>query len=398
LAFTHGKGLNLFRSKSMCLKFVLSSFLVSFFLSFFFSPFVPKVRASDVPGSKTGKHLFKHYCAVCHGVTGAGNGLNADHLGDVQPTDLTSEDIDKLDDEEIYEVIEGGGIAIDLSYYMPPWGAVFSENQIHSIVAYIRALSAANGSPEAAVVRFSDLKKQGDEGCVACHSKEKNLLRPIAPNIGHEGSKWKPEALLTFLREPRKLRPNGFMPFTKAKMPNFYFTDQELTALTDYLMTLKDEGLKPDVLMGWDSSDPAVIEEGEFLFVEEYACDGCHGRSPGDDGGIVGPELSNAVARIQPEWLYYWLKNPQAMRPDTPMPNFKMSDSQIKAILAYMLSLDGGEPQAVTVSDSSSDPESISKGKRIFEEKNCVGCHLADSFNTQLGLQGERSAEETLKP
>lgn len=386
------KVLNLFESKSIYFKLVLPLFFIYLFSGLLLSPLVSQAGVSDTPDPKVGKHLYKHYCAVCHGVAGAGDGLNADHLGDVHPTDLTSEDIDKLDDEEIYEVIEGGGIAIDISYYMPPWGAVFSENQIHSIVAYIRTLSEAQGVRLA--VRIGDLGAGGKGRCPICHAKEKNLLRPIAPNIGHEGSKWRPEALSAFLREPGKLRPNGFMPFTKARMPNFFFTDQEVAALTDYLMTLKDEGLRTDVLMGWDPSDPAVIEEGEFLFVEEYACDGCHKRSPDGEGGIVGPELSNAVERIRPEWLYYWLKNPQAIRPDTPMPNFSMSDSQIKAVLAYLLSLNGGGAKAMTVSDSVSDPVSISKGKRIFEGKNCIGCHLVDSFNTQLGSEDERSAEE----
>lgn len=393
MAFMHRKVLNLFESKVTGLKFVFSLFLIYFSFSFFLPPLVSQAGASDTPDPKVGQHLYKHYCAVCHGVTGAGDGLNADHLGDVHPTDLTSEDIDKLDDDEIYEVIYGGGIAIDISYYMPPWGAVFSESEIHSLVAYIRTLSEGQGSP-AKEIRIGDLGARGKGRCPICHAKERNLLRPIAPNIGHEGSKWKPEALSAFLREPRKLRPNGFMPFTKAKMPNFFFTDQEVAALTDYLMTLKDEGLKADVLMGWDPSDPAVIEEGEFLFVEEYACDGCHKRSPGGEGGIVGPELSHTVERIRPEWLYYWLKNPQAMRPDTPMPNFKMSDSQIKAVLAYILSLNDGGSQAMTVSDFVSDSVSISKGKRILETKNCIGCHLIDSFNTQLGLKGEIPAED----
>jgi len=336
-----------------------------------------------------GKHLFKHYCAVCHGISGKGNGLNADSLGDVHPTDLTNSEFDKYDDQEVYEVIEGGGAAVDISYYMPPFGAVFSEDQINNIVAYIRTLSEAQAE-QAAAVRLGDLGMREDSKCVMCHAKESNLLRPIAPNIGHEGTKWKPEALASFLREPKKLRPNGFMPFTKAKMPNFFFTDQELAALVDYLMTLKDEGLRSDVLMGWNPSDPVMIEEGEFLFNEEYACDGCHKSSPGGEGGVVGPELSDAMSRLRPEWVYYWMKNPQAMRPDTPMPNFNMSDEQARAVLAYLMGLSPSGSKATAVVSLNSDPASIFKGKRIAEGKNCAGCHLMNSFNTQLSLEAAR--------
>lgn len=374
----------MFESKSVRLNLVLSSFFFFILVGFSLSPFVLQAEASDAADAKVGKHLFKHYCAVCHGVTGTGNGVNADRLGDVEPADLTSESIDKLDDEEIYEVIDGGGAAIDISYYMPPWGALFSESQMWSLVAYIRTLSAANGAEEAAAVRLADLKKQGDEGCVACHSKEKNLLRPIGPNIGHEGSKLNREWVAGFMKQPERLRPIGYMPLSKAKMPNFYFTDAEVDALVDYLMTLKDEGIHPSVLMGWNSSDPDEIEKGQILFEEDYACDGCHTRGS-DEGGIVGPDLSYAAERIRPEWMFYWIKNPQRIRPDSPMPNFNMPDDQIRSILSYIYSLAGDASLAVTVSgEARADSEKLAKGKKILEAKNCKGCHLIDSFNSQL--------------
>ncbi len=369
--------------------------VVLLFLVFYLTTFVGSPAYAEA-NPVEGKHLFKHYCAVCHGLSGKGDGINADSLGDVHPTDLTSSDIDKLDDEEIYEVIEGGGAAIDVSYFMPPWGEVFSEDQINSIIAYIRALSEEQGDPAIVAVRISGVGKKGEGKCLVCHAKENSLINPIGPNIGHEGSKWYPEALAEFLKEPGRLRPNGFMPFTKSKMPNFFFSDAEMTALVDYLMTLKDEGVQPDVLMGWDPSDPALIEEGEFLYIEEFACDGCHKRSPGGEGGIVGPELSNAMGRIRPEWVYYWLKNPQVMRPDTPMPNFKMSDDQTRSILAYLMSLVSGGSKATTVSNPIADPASVAKGQRIVEGKNCSGCHLMDSFNSQLGLEDDGLNEEAV--
>jgi len=397
LALTRGRGLSLLERKITIAK--LSSFLfVAVFLLIFFlhSPFL--AQASEEPSPKVGKHLFRHYCAVCHGVSGKGDGVNADYLGDVHPADLTSESIDKLDDEEIYEVIEGGGAAVDISYYMPPWGAVFSESQIHSIVAYIRTLSAANGSKEGAVVRFSDLGKQGDEGCVACHSKEDNLLQPIGPNIGHEGSKLKKEWLAGFLKRPERLRPIGYMPLTKSKMPNFYFTDAEVDALVAYLMTLKDEGVNRQVLAGWNPTDPDEIEKGQIYFEEDYACDGCHTRSADGPGGIVGPDLLYAAKRILPEWMFYWIKNPQRIRPDSPMPNFNIPDDQIRSILAYIYSLAGDASIAMTVADeASADAAQLAKGKKIVESKNCRGCHLIDSFNSQSGVAEMIESEISLE-
>ncbi|MFQ5597654.1 MAG: c-type cytochrome [Nitrospiria bacterium] len=343
------------------------------------------VRAEANP--REGKHLYRHYCAVCHGESGKGNGINADMLGDVHPTDLTTPEFDKYSDEEIFEVIDGGGEAVDISYYMPPWGAVLTEGQMDSLVAYIRTLSEEKGTPLPETVRLPDLGVKGDGQCLVCHAKSTNLLRPIAPNIGHEGSKWRREALLKFLKQPEKLRPNGFMPFTKAKMPQFYFSDEEAEALADYLMTLKDEGISPNILKGWDPSDPEEIEKGLIFFEEDYACDGCHKRAPDGEGGIVGPELSDAFERIRPEWMFYWIKNPQAMRPDSPMPNFKIPDNDIRSILAYLASLSGKPSNTMSVSDTSPRPDRIAKGKRIVEGKNCGGCHRIDSYNSQADVE-----------
>ena len=387
MAFTHGKGLNLFVRKGRVSE---SSFSLSFLLFVFLLIFSPvSVAAQGDEGSganlKNGKHLYKHYCAACHGSSGKGNGVNSDHLGDVHPTDLTGSSIDKLDDEEIYEVIAGGGAAVDISYYMPPWASVLSKEQIHSLIAYIRTLSEANGATVSIIVRFADVRNQG-EACVVCHSKEKNLLRPIGPNIGHEGSKLRKDWLRGFLKQPEDLRPIGFMPLTKAKMPNFYFTDAEVDALVDYLMTLKDEGINPKALLGWNPTDPKEIEKGQIYFEDDYACDGCHKRSPDGDGGIIGPDLLNAVERIRPEWMFYWIKNPQLIRPDTPMPNFQIPDDRIRSILSYLYSLGSKVPLTSTVQDDSSvDPDRLAKGKKLVEVKNCQGCHLIDSSNSQLG-------------
>ncbi len=393
LACTYGKGLDLHGREKTVFRLVRLVVPICLVVSVVIS--LPSLAQGEEPDPRQGKHLYEYYCAVCHGVSGKGDGLNADSLGDVHPTDLTDSAIDKLDDEEIYETIEGGGAAIDISYYMPPWGSVFSPEQINDLVAYIRTLSEENGTKLSDVVRFVDLKKTGDEKCLVCHSKEATSLRPIGPNIGHEGSKLNKEWLTRFLKQPERLRPIGYMPFSKAKMPNFYFTDAELDALVAYLMTLKDAGINSSVLTGWDPTDSAEIEKGEFLFIEQYACDGCHKRSADGEGGVVGPELSYALERIRPEWLFYWIKNPQAIRPDSPMPNFNIPDDEIRSLLAYLYSISGNASAARTVANEAMpDPEQLKKGKKLVETKNCMGCHMIDSFNSQIDRGNTAHADE----
>lgn len=73
--------------------------------------------------------------------------------------------------------------------------------------------------------------------------------------------------------------------------------------------------------------------------VEKYGCRNCH-RIDGV-GALTGPEL-DAVVRRDKEGdpahvtLRLWLRNPKGVRPNTPMPNFHLSDSEIEAIIMYL--------------------------------------------------------------
>ncbi|HLG21409.1 MAG TPA: cytochrome c, partial [Candidatus Manganitrophaceae bacterium] len=94
-----------------------------------------------------GRHVFNRYCTPCHGESGRGDGYNAVNL-DPHPRDLTDRGeqyMAKLTNEEIYEVVEKGGRGVELSPLMPSWGKVFSEEEIWSVVAYVRTLHPYKG-------------------------------------------------------------------------------------------------------------------------------------------------------------------------------------------------------------------------------------------------------------
>ncbi len=356
-------------------------------------------------GLRVGKHLFTHYCAVCHGLSGKGNGVNAGNL-DPHPSDLTGAEATKLSDREIYEVIEKGGGAVELSVEMPPWGRTLSPSQIRALVAYIRVLGNPKASlEEGAQIRFFQLQTGGEETCPVCHIKAAGGP-PIAPNLGHAGSKLNSQWLYQFLKNPQRVRPVGFIPLTKARMPNFYFSDEELRALTEFLMTQRDRGISATAARGVVRS-AAEAERGRRLFVDKYGCPGCH-RTGGQEGGIVGPDLTMAPRRLKPEWVYYWLKNPQAIRPDSPMPDFGLPDSEIYSLIAYVLSLEEGKSKGTPVSAPFPAPfasplppaegafgtplvsivqspsgEWVKKGEKLVKDKNCVACHTLDPFNSQ---------------
>lgn len=339
---------------------------------------------------KDGRALFEHYCAVCHGKAGKGNGVNAEYL-DPSPADLTDAEIVDRSDEEIYKVIELGGAGVDLAPTMPTWGHTLSNDQIKLLVSYVRALQKAPPHPRG--VRLSDIKV-GEGQCPVCHIKRGN--RQIAPDLSHEGSKFNSDWLVQFLKNPDRIRPVGFIPLTKTRMPNFNFTDEEANAVAAYLMTLKEDRFSSVRVSGLDRSE-AAVEEGKALFSDIYGCDGCHKSSEKGEGGIVGPNLSLAAGRLQPAWIYAWLKNPQSIRPDSPMPNFALSEQDIRYLMAYILSL-GKEGAAAQVDVS---PAVIDKGKGLVEKKNCLFCHILNvkegGVNPELAVPKVASNQDVKK-
>jgi mono/diheme cytochrome c family protein len=84
-----------------------------------------------------------------------------------------------------------------------------------------------------------------------------------------------------------------------------------------------------------DLSNPA---RAGAQVVEKYNCRSCHwidGR-----GGLKAPDLAGVTEQLDAVLLWLWLSNPQAVKGNTAMPNFHLSDSEIEAIVAYLTALD----------------------------------------------------------
>lgn len=76
--------------------------------------------------------------------------------------------------------------------------------------------------------------------------------------------------------------------------------------------------------------------------VEKYECRSCH-RIAGQ-GALKAPNLDGVTLRSNDPvhvTLRLWLRDPRAVKGDTAMPNFRLADSEIEAILAYLIENDG---------------------------------------------------------
>lgn len=86
---------------------------------------------------------------------------------------------------------------------------------------------------------------------------------------------------------------------------------------------------------------------GAKLFSQK-TCFNCHQVAGSGSTETIGPDLTyvatrrtlgSGVLKNSPENLAAWLKNPQKFKPGSHMPDFQLSDQEVKALVAYLESL-----------------------------------------------------------
>ena len=125
------------------------------------------------------------------------------------------------------------------------------------------------------------------------------------------------------------------------------------------------------LLAACNQTPPTGTAAGHAYFAQA-GCTSCH--KVGEEGSAVGPDLSLVGFRHSAEWLDLCIKDPQAWKKDTLMPNKRLSDEARAAIVGYLAEQKG---QAWTAKpwDSVADP--VAKGKIIYARAGCLGCHGA---------------------
>ena len=98
--------------------------------------------AAEVDAGK----VFKFYCAQCHGLEGKGDGPNVTKDFPVSPRNFTNADeMNKLSDADMRNVILDGGPAANKSAMMPPWGKTLAEEEVDALIGHLRQLCACAG-------------------------------------------------------------------------------------------------------------------------------------------------------------------------------------------------------------------------------------------------------------
>jgi mono/diheme cytochrome c family protein len=101
---------------------------------------VPRNPVAD--SRARGRQVYHHYCAICHGADGKGDGFNSSNLA-VAPRDFTNPAFwQQATDKHLLLAVSKGGPAVGKSVLMPAWGRTLTDGQIRDVVAFLRTLAA----------------------------------------------------------------------------------------------------------------------------------------------------------------------------------------------------------------------------------------------------------------
>ncbi len=197
------------------------------------------------------------------------------------------------------------------------------------------------------------------ERCVSCHDATgpapgtfEGVLGRKAPDLFYAGSKFNRSWLVGWLRSPTVIRRAGMMFLEHivaedgkdtiredtVKPCPAGLSSEEAVAVADYLMTLKDPAMKTGVVdPGKKLSKPRAFR----MFSKQLPCIGCHTVKFGKKtmGGVSGPDLTHAGERLNPDWVYARIENPQYWDPKTWMPMIEMSHRKRELLALFIGSM-----------------------------------------------------------
>jgi hypothetical protein len=214
-------------------------------------------------------------------------------------------------------------------------------------------------------------------------------------------------------------------PLEKLRMPNFRLKDEEVTAVTSFLLGSVDSTLPPHYFYN-PKDQRKDIREGWWL-VNKYNCMGCHQVRIGQKSILSGlaryqdpdwkeqlpPTLIGEGARVDPNWLARFLENPAMSGTDVNrngvrsylkarMPTFSFSDGEIRKIVRFFEALSTqAQPYMPTKLEPLTDKErDMARGLFTSTAAPCLKCHATGDPNHDRNATAPNFllAKERLKP
>ena len=241
------------------------------------------------------------------------------------------------------------------------------------------------------------------------HKRLKN--GPTLKNVTHKANK---EWLKKWISNPGEKVPN-------ARMPRLMLSDDEIEAVLAYLTSIADKELPKQEWEPYLFKNEDDMADDEYESMDELVsggkaiwgrarCNICH-PVKGKGGAVgVGPDLGAVAEKVNRDWLYLWIREPQSYFHQTQMPRYRFKDDELRQLVEYLMKDWDFRPEEEetagtdkvseskgaeedTEDKSSIIPEGtlVEKGKRIIELNRCFICHEIEGVSELLPVRSEKS-------
>lgn len=222
-----------------------------------------------------GQNLFAKDCAFCHGTFGEG-GQNPARTDDVIAPISSAEYLTTRDNITLFNIIAQGQPNFGMSPFGSNFGGPLTEDQINSIISYMRTWEAnppVELPPEVSDIH-QDINLSGqdiyDRVCIQCHQPDETAIAPRLDDPDFQAN-FKDEEIFDSIK-------NGH-PSTSMIAFNSLLTDGQIQELIEIIRQLAEE----------PAETPATTPDlpsftNDIMPILEAECNVCHGTFGGWDG------------------------------------------------------------------------------------------------------------------
>jgi cytochrome c2 len=292
-----------------------------------------------------------------------------------------------------------------------------SDEEAADVTAYLATMKSGEkypDPPQYAPAQKAELAKLAEGGkklvnkygCFGCHIvKGFENAQKIATELTEHGRK-DPRLLdfgdvKYFTEEPTHRETYANFVWTKlhspriyayesvdTRMPQFDFSDEEALALLTFLkgQTGEREKIPRELLPGLDGPKLGVLTGERLVFWN--GCRNCHELER--RGGVVRdlfnedtqsyapPIITGEGAKVQPAWLFGFLKGPTPLRPwlHIRMPTFHFTDDDAGTLVKYFASASNKSFPYLTVEVPTPSREKAKETLELFTALQCTSCHV----------------------
>ncbi|TMB26133.1 MAG: c-type cytochrome [Deltaproteobacteria bacterium] len=286
-----------------------------------------------------------------------------------------------------------------------------SDAEAANVTAYLVTLKSDRSYPEpkAGAAEQQKLAAQGKEliaryGCFGCHNiKGFENAQKIGTELTEHGRKG--VELLDFgdvryfTEDPKhrqtyanwvweKLHVPRIFAYERVetRMPQFDFTDDEALAILTFLKGQTGDTPPPEYRTGMNEVQAAVFKGERLVFWN--GCRNCHVvekrggkiRDLYNDENLTfaPPVLTGEGAKVQPAWLFAFLKAPSPLRPwlSVRMPTFHFSDPDATDVVHFFAAASNKSFPYLTAESKPLAGARAKEADQLFKDLQCINCHV----------------------